>query len=74
MQKPPSQIRKEAFEKLKGKDPSDTDIRKQAKATLLPPEEVKIWFEHLQTISRNRKRGAEKAAAMRRQKKAATSR
>ena len=60
---------KEAFNDLKGKEPSDTDIQKLSKATLLPPGEVEIWLGHLQTVQANRKRGAEKASATRRQKK-----
>ena len=66
---PPSQIIKEAFDKLKGEDPSDTDVDRLSKATLLPPEEVRIWFEHLSTVQANRKRGAEKAKATRQLKK-----
>ncbi len=65
MTKPPSQILKQAFIDLKGKEPSETDVEKMSKATLLPPGEVKIWLDHLQTIQTNRKRGAEKAAATR---------
>ena len=42
-----------------------------AKKCLLPPFEVRIWFEHLEQIQKNRKRGAEKAAETRRRKKAA---
>ena len=68
--KPPSLILREAYEELKGKDPSDTFIEEMAKATLLPPEEVGFWFDHLKTIRENRKRGAQKAAQTRRQKKA----
>lgn len=41
---PPSLIIKEAFDKLKGKDPSDADVDRLSKNTLLPPEEVRIWF------------------------------
>ena len=33
---------------------------------LLSKEDVKIWFEHLQTIEDKRRRGATKAAATRR--------
>ena len=65
---------KEAFNDLKGKEPSDTDIQQLSKATLLPPGEVEIWLTHLQTIQLNRKRGAEKASATRRQKKGSEAR
>lgn len=50
-------------------DLSDENIRQLSKSTLLPPQEVEMWIEHLQTIQNNR-RGAEKAAATRQQKKA----
>ena len=41
MMKPPSQILKEEFAKLKG-EISDEDVQRLSKATLLPPEEVQI--------------------------------
>ena len=53
--KPPSQILKKAYDKLKDKDPSDAYINEMAKATLLPPEEVGYWFEHLKNTRRNRR-------------------
>ena len=65
--RPPSQVLKEAFTELNGHC-TDDDIKKLSKSTLLPPEEVQIWLEHLRTIQQNRKRGAEKAAATRRRK------
>ena len=61
--KPPSQMLKEWFDSLRGKTPSATDFEAEAKVTLLPPGEV----EHLLTVQQSRKRGAEKAAATRRQ-------
>ena len=69
MMKPPSQILKEVFAKRRG-NISGEDVQQLSKETLLPPEEVRIWIEHLQTIQANRKRGAEKAAATRQRKKA----
>lgn len=69
MHNPPSHILKEMFNTLKGKEPSDADIEKMARETLLSPGDVRIWLEHLQTVSTNRKRGAEKAAATRRSRK-----
>ena len=68
MVKPPSQVLKEAFTELSG-DITDDDIKQLSKRTLLPPEEVEMWLEHLKTIQQNRKRGAEKAAATRKRKK-----
>ena len=70
MAKPPSHTLKEAFRELNGRELSDEDIRRLSKSTLLPPDEVVVWIEHLQTIQNNRRRGAEKAAATRQQKKA----
>ena len=57
MVKPPSQVLKEAFTELNG-DLTDDDIKR---LTLLAPEEVEMWIEHLKTIQQNRRRGAEKA-------------
>ena len=68
MCQPPSQILKK-FNGLKGKEPSDADVEQMARATLLSPEDVRIWLEHLQSIHTNRRRGAEKAVATRRSKK-----
>ena len=36
------------------------DDEELARKTCLPTEEVKIWLEHLHTVSENRKRGAKK--------------
>ena len=69
MVQPPSQILKEEFDKLQSCKPSDDCIRTVANRSLLPTEEVEMWFEHLTTVARNRKRGAEKAAATRRRKR-----
>ena len=69
--KPPSTIIKEVFIGLNGQAPSETFFENLAKQCLLPTEEVKIWVEHLSQVQRNRQRGAQKAAATRKQKKAA---
>ena len=55
MFKPPSRTIKEGFDRLKGKDPTDADVQLLAKVTFLPPEEVRMWYMHLQTIQVNRK-------------------
>ena len=68
MKKPPSFRLKEAYDKLKTQ-PNASDINDIAKEVLLPPDEVKIWFDHLEEVARNRKRGAIKAAITRQQKK-----
>ena len=36
-----------------------------ARNVLLKPEEVKMWFDHLEVVKNNRKEGAKKAAANR---------
>ena len=72
MIQPPSQILKEEFDRLQSHKPSDDCIRAVAKQVLLPTEEVEMWFEHLATVQRNRKRGAEKAAATRRKRREQT--
>ena len=38
---------------------------------LLPVGDVQLWWDHLKTVADNRKRGAEKAAKSRKEKKAA---
>ena len=49
---------KEVFNTLKDKEPSDGDIEKMARETVLSPGDVRIWLEHLQIVSTNRKRRA----------------
>ena len=58
---------KEFLQPLNG-SPTETEIKLLGKY-LLPKEEVMFWIEHLETVSRNRKRCAAKAAATRRAKK-----
>ena len=62
--KPPSTILKEMF----NLSFTDDDIETAARVVLLSVDDVKIWFEHLQTVEENRRRGATKAAATRRAK------
>ena len=68
MSKPPSEILRDAFNQLGAESPSEDFITEIAQKTLLPKEEVNLWFDHLTEIKRNRKCGAEKAAATRRNK------
>ena len=42
-----------------------SDITDLAHRTLLPAEEINMWIKHLETVTENRKRGAKRAAAMR---------
>ena len=67
MLKPPSVLLKEIFDALEGNEPDSDCVEEAAQKTLLPPE-VRMWFDHLKTVSENRKRGARKAAETRRQK------
>lgn len=61
---PPSLMLKQIF--TTEKDFSQEVI---AKENLLSTEEVNIWFDHLNSVNCNRKRGAAKAALTRQQKK-----
>ena len=49
-------------------DPSSAQVvQEAAKKVLLPPEEVLMWFHHLDTIAKVRKNAAIKAASTRKQ-------
>ena len=67
---PPSSKLKELFNKLQGRPITDQFVHDAAKKVLLPPEEVRIWLEHLSTVLQNRRRGAAKAAVTRKARKA----
>jgi hypothetical protein len=64
---PPSQVLAQVF-----KDsvcfPTDEVISATAKKVLLTPEDIRMWFQHLQIVETNRKKGAKKAAATRKGK------
>ncbi len=68
---PPSTILKEEFSKSPDCT-TETFVKEAAKKALLTADDARIWIEHLQTVLKNRKRGAAKAAATRRAKKAAS--
>ena len=68
---PPSSILKKEFSRAQGRIDSEEFIRDAAKQSLLAPSDTKIWIQHLNTVLRNRKRGAAKAAATRARKRAA---
>lgn len=68
MAKPPSLVISEKH-KACGNNMSEKEIENLAKKVLLPVNEVKIWLEHLEEVSRNRKEGAIKAAETRKRKK-----
>ena len=70
---PPSTVLKRLFTEKGQQCFSDIHLQQAAKATLLPTFEVKIWLDHLKTVLKNRKRGAEKAAATRRAKRGSPS-
>ena len=65
---PPSQVLSATFTKCIG-FPTDDVINSTAKQVLLKPEDVKMWFQHLQIVQANRKKGAKKAAATRKGRK-----
>jgi hypothetical protein len=65
---PPSQVLLKAYKSCTG-FPSDVFINATAKEVLLKPENVKMWFRHLEIVENNRKEGARKAAATRKAKK-----
>ena len=57
---PPSQLLKEAFDYLKGHVGSEEYILQTTRECLLSLTEVRIWFENLTQIWKNRKRGAKR--------------
>ena len=63
---PPSSIIQGVFKRFRTTAISDDG--QLAKQVLLPTEEVNIWLKHLETVSNNRKKGAQKAAQTRRAK------
>ena len=66
---PPSSVLKCTFSKLKSYPPPEEDYFKQTgKKVNLTPEDTQIWMDHVDTVVRNRKRGALKAAETRRNK------
>lgn len=66
---PPSEMLKHASNQLGDKTPSDDHVTKLAKETLPPTGEVIMWLDHLKDVQRNRKCGAQKAAATQRKRK-----
>ena len=64
--KPPFAVIKPLFFSSSGQV-SDEMVDNAAREVLLPPEECKIWLNHLQTVMENRRQGAKKAAATRKQ-------
>ena len=65
---PPSQVLAKVFKESNG-FPNETVISETASDVLLKPEEVRMWFKHLEVVQNNRKEGAKKAAATRKEKK-----
>ena len=72
MTQPPSNMIKDFYSFLEGRDPADEQLEKITKQTLLPVEVV-MWLDHLKTVDSNRKRGAAKAAETRRLKRCSKS-
>lgn len=67
--KPPSTVLKQLFTQLGGSPVMENFIEDAARSVNLSTEETKIWFDHLDTIVQNRRRGAAKAAVTRQAKK-----
>ncbi len=67
---PPSSVLKDEFSKMKEYPPTEQYFKRTAAKVLLSPDTTRLWVEHLHTVLLNRKRGAQKAAATRRAKKA----
>ena len=61
---PPSVVILETYDKYKS-IPPQTILLETAQATLLPEEEVLMWFQHLHQIAENRWEGAKKADSTR---------
>lgn len=64
---PPSVVLLETYNKYRAIPPQPV-VMETAQKTLLPKEEVFMWFEHLHQIAENRRAGAKKAAETRREK------
>ena len=62
--KPPSVVLKEIFDMNKEDPFSAQVVQEAAKKVLLPPEEVLMWFHHLDTIAKVRINAAIKAAVL----------
>ena len=69
----PSNMLKDFYSSLKGRDPADEQLEKITKQTLLLVGEVVMWLDHLKTVNSNGKRGAAKAAETRRLKRCSKS-
>ncbi|CAB4038737.1 Chromatin modification-related YNG2 [Paramuricea clavata] len=62
---PPSKILSEAHKTFGASKPSEEQLIDLAKKTLLTTEHVNMWFEHLDTVQKNRAEGVKKAKAKR---------
>lgn len=61
---PPSLVLKEVFKEQKGQCSAE-QVVELAKTCLLPVNKVEMWWDHLKTVSDNRREGAAKAAKTR---------
>ena len=64
---PPSQVLSKVFKENNG-FPDEDVIAATASNVSLKPEEVRMWFKHLEIVQNNRKKGVKKAAATRKAK------
>ena len=65
---PPSHVLSQVFKECAG-FPTDEIISITAIQVMLKPEDVKMWFQHLEIVEVNRRKGAKKAAATRKARK-----
>ena len=65
---PPSQIISEFHKTLDGRNAEKSEVNELSKKCLLSPGDVQLWLEHLEQVSVNRKKGAEKASVTRKNK------
>ena len=66
---PPSQIISEFHKTLDGRNAEKSEVNELSKKCLLSPDDFQLWLEHLEQVSINRKKGAEKASVTRKNKK-----
>ena len=63
--KPPSDVFLSKIKALKYEIPSDSCVLETSKDVLLPPDETRMWFDHLRQIHLNRVEEPKKAAEKR---------
>lgn len=64
LSEPPSRVLLKEFNRHRV-IPNDGRLKEIAKEVLLSVDETKMWFEHLSSVHKNRKKGSQKAARAR---------